>query len=155
MAKDKGKKAKRKGKKFGPSNAKMKKVTAPIVGPTKAAVPDPPAPIPEATVSAASGSENKTNVGASPVKANENENSKRINGFIFMCNSSTKIECYQYRVFGLPSGQKEVVEQIKPGAKLFLFDFQAKVLYGVYEATSAGKMNLEPTAFRGRFPAQV
>ena len=76
-------------------------------------------------------------------------------GYIFMCNGRTKPECYMYRVFGLPAGRREVIEKIKRGMKLFLFDYDSKCLYGVYEATTAGKLNWEATAFGGKFPAQV
>ncbi|XP_074302486.1 uncharacterized protein LOC141634084 [Silene latifolia] len=76
-------------------------------------------------------------------------------GYIFICNAKTKSDCFIYRVFGLPAIRIDVVEQIKPNAKLFLFDFDVKLLYGPYVADSVGKLALEPYAFGGRFPAQV
>ncbi|KAL5074998.1 hypothetical protein RYX36_013982 [Vicia faba] len=79
----------------------------------------------------------------------------KLSGFIFMCNQMTKPECYRYRVFALPAGRKHVVERINPGMHLFLFDTDAKLLYGIYLATSSGMLNIEPYAFGGRFPAQV
>ncbi|KAK6147985.1 hypothetical protein DH2020_018897 [Rehmannia glutinosa] len=151
MAKDKGKKLKTKGKKVGRPNAKIKKVKVPKVSPKETIVPALPAPLTDPVEATAS----NNNGTAARGKEKKREKAKHLSGFIFMCNPTTKLECYQYRVFGLPLGKKEVVEEIKPGAKLFLFDFEKKLLYGIYEATSAGKLNLEPAAFRGKFPAQV
>lgn len=150
MAKGKGKKSKRK-KKIGHSEAKTKKVKASEVTLIKSA---PPAPLTDANVTT-TGSESKNNVGTSLDKEKKNGQPKRLSGYIFMCNSTTKLDCYQYRVFGLSLGRKDMVEQIIPGIKLFLFDFEVKLLYGVYEATCTGKLNLEPGAFKGKFPAQV
>ncbi|KAF2596722.1 hypothetical protein F2Q68_00012476 [Brassica cretica] len=76
-------------------------------------------------------------------------------GYIFMCNGRTKPDCFRYRVFGIPRGGKGVVERIKPGMKLFLYDFEKRLLYGVYEATVGGKMDIEPDAFDKMYPAQV
>ncbi|CAH9106846.1 unnamed protein product [Cuscuta europaea] len=92
---------------------------------------------------------------SAPGEDEEKKASKSLSGFIFLCNGRSKPECYKYRVFGLPLSKVEVVEKIKTGTKLFLFDFDVKLLYGVYEATSNGKVGLEPLAFGGRFPAQV
>uniref|UniRef100_A0ACD5UT99 Uncharacterized protein n=1 Tax=Avena sativa TaxID=4498 RepID=A0ACD5UT99_AVESA len=76
-------------------------------------------------------------------------------GFIFMCSGATKPECFRYRVLGLPRGRLDDVSRIRRGAGLFLYDFDAKHLYGPYRADSDGGLALEPAAFQGRYPAQV
>ncbi|KAJ0986719.1 hypothetical protein J5N97_005075 [Dioscorea zingiberensis] len=79
----------------------------------------------------------------------------QMSGFIFICSKKTKEECYVNCVFGLPRNQLELVERINPGTRLFLFDFDEKLLYGIYHAITWGGADLVPGAFSGRFPAQV
>lgn len=76
-------------------------------------------------------------------------------GFIFLCNKKTKPRCFLYQVFGLSENQMKIVEKIKPGMKLFLFDYELKVLHGVYESVSEGRLDLESLAFNGKYLAQV
>lgn len=79
-------------------------------------------------------------------------------GAIFMANIRTKKECLRLKLFGLPSGMSDFVLHVKKGMTLFLFEFERRLLYGVFRATSDGEINIEPKAFRSsgkHFPAQV
>lgn len=79
-------------------------------------------------------------------------------GAIFMSNRMTIEECFEKKLFGLPYVQSDFVRGVKKGMILFLFEYEERKLYGVFEATSDGKMNINPEAYTSsgkRFPAQV
>ncbi|XP_052184591.1 uncharacterized protein LOC127796477 [Diospyros lotus] len=83
--------------------------------------------------------------------------SKRIEGMgmVFICNSETKKDCYHYKVLGLRSSKKEIVQKVYKGMRLFLFDVDLRLMYGIYKAKGPGGYNLESKAFKSAFPAQV
>ncbi|KAL8549216.1 hypothetical protein ACS0TY_008169 [Phlomoides rotata] len=92
-----------------------------------------------------------------PESSRKKKAKKRVEsmGMIFMCSSVTKKDCFQYRVFGLPEGKKADVEKIYTGMRLFLYDVDLKLMYGIYKAAGPGGYNIQPKAFKSQFPSQV
>ncbi|XP_011096808.1 uncharacterized protein LOC105175876 isoform X2 [Sesamum indicum] len=79
-------------------------------------------------------------------------------GAIFMSNAMTKKECFRRRIFALPSSKAEFVKHVKAGMVLFLFEFEKRQLFGVYQASTDGAMDIVPHGFKysgKHFPAQV
>ncbi|XP_023001553.1 uncharacterized protein LOC111495655 isoform X2 [Cucurbita maxima] len=79
-------------------------------------------------------------------------------GAIFMSNSMTITECFERKLFGLPCWLGNFVLQIKSGMILFLFEYENRVLHGVFQAVSDGAMNIVPHAYSSsgqQFPFQV
>jgi hypothetical protein len=84
-------------------------------------------------------------------------------GVIFGCTPATFEECMRIRLLGLRRKHISLVKSIIPlKTALFLFDFETKLLHGVYEATSQGGDNINPKAWTSNkksrsspYPAQV
>jgi len=76
-------------------------------------------------------------------------------GYVFLCSNRTEGECLEKKLFGSPKSEWGRVSQVKEGDILFLLNYQTNHLHGVFEAVSEGKMDIDPDAFDGRFPAQV
>ncbi|KAL3635766.1 hypothetical protein CASFOL_020313 [Castilleja foliolosa] len=85
-----------------------------------------------------------------------------IGGYIFVCNNDTMAENLKRQLFGLPPRYRDSVRSITPGLPLFLYNYSTHQLHGVFEASSFGGTNIDPTAWEdkknageSRFPAQV
>ncbi|XP_045830710.1 uncharacterized protein LOC123922010 [Trifolium pratense] len=71
-------------------------------------------------------------------------------------------ECLSKQLFGLPAPHFSYVKNIEPGLPLFLFNYSDRKLHGIFEASSKGKMYIDPYAWinddysdETQYPAQV
>uniref|UniRef100_A0A7N0ZSE4 DCD domain-containing protein n=1 Tax=Kalanchoe fedtschenkoi TaxID=63787 RepID=A0A7N0ZSE4_KALFE len=85
-----------------------------------------------------------------------------LGGYIFVCNNDTMQEDLKRLLFGLPPRYRDSVRAITPGLPLFLYNYTAHQLHGIFEAASFGGSNIDPTAWEdkkckgeSRFPAQL
>ncbi|CAH2072789.1 unnamed protein product [Thlaspi arvense] len=88
--------------------------------------------------------------------------SEVLGGYIFVCNNDTMLEDLKRQLFGLPPRYRDSVRTITPGLPLFLYNYTTHQLHGIFEATTFGGSNIDPTAWEdkkckgeSRFPAQV
>uniref|UniRef100_A0A061RAC4 Kelch-like protein 5-like n=1 Tax=Tetraselmis sp. GSL018 TaxID=582737 RepID=A0A061RAC4_9CHLO len=87
--------------------------------------------------------------------------SGRVKGAVFLCNDDSRAELEEKGLCGLARNYIGMVSRIKPGTPIFIFSFDEKLMFGVYETVTEGQLNLDPGAFGGaegkgsRFPAQV
>mmetsp|Transcript_23081 Transcript_23081/g.34184 ORF Transcript_23081/g.34184 Transcript_23081/m.34184 type:complete len:679 (+) Transcript_23081:1-2037(+) len=79
-----------------------------------------------------------------------------MNAFVFHCNSHTREECLERGLFGCPSGgQYGPHSKAKKGDLLFLADFSAWTVTGIFTAKTDAGLNLDKIAWNGRFPWQI
>lgn len=76
-------------------------------------------------------------------------------GHIFACTGKTEKECLDRMLFATSRLYGESVLAIKKGDPLFLLNLDTDTIHGVFVAKSAGKKDIEPEAWGGRYPYQV
>jgi hypothetical protein len=79
-----------------------------------------------------------------------------LNAFVFHCNAQTRDECLDRGLFGCPSGgQYGPHSKAKAGDLLFLADFSAWTVTGIFTAKCDAALNIEKSAWAGKFPWQI
>lgn len=78
-----------------------------------------------------------------------------IKGYIFLCSEHTEAECLERLLFGGGDKYEARVRGLKPGDKLFLYNYRTKELHGIFEAVTGLERDIVPDAWDGEFPQQV
>ena len=78
-----------------------------------------------------------------------------LRGYIFACTNASQQECFARFLFGTGRPYGAVAMRVKKGDFLFLLNLESDLLYGIFKASSDGKVNIEPDAWKGKYPYQV
>jgi DNA modification methylase len=76
-------------------------------------------------------------------------------GQVFACTTKTKSECFERLLFSTNRTYAPAAMRVKKDHFLFLLDLDNDLLYGVFKASSDAKMNIQPNAWKGKYPYQV
>ena len=79
-------------------------------------------------------------------------------GAVIISNHEIKQQFFEQKHFALPGYAATFIKKIRAGMLVFLFEHEERKLYGVFEATSDGAMNILPdtcASFCKLRPAQV
>jgi len=80
------------------------------------------------------------------------------NGYIFVCNDVTEQECFSKCLFGAPRSGWGQVSKICDTTAIFLLKRckrTAPIMYGVFLPWGRPGLNIDPSAWGGKFPSQV
>jgi transitional endoplasmic reticulum ATPase len=80
---------------------------------------------------------------------------KNIPCFFMLCTDGTENECLEKGLFGDREWRLPYLKSIKKGDCGFLLNISKDQLLGIFIAESEAKLNIDPGAWGGRFPAQV
>jgi len=78
-----------------------------------------------------------------------------VKGQVFASTNKSQEECFERQLFGTSKLYGASAFRVKKGDFLFLLNLDSDVLYGVFKASSDAGVNIEPEAWKGKYPYQV
>jgi DNA modification methylase len=78
-----------------------------------------------------------------------------VRGYIFACTNASQQECFERLLFGTGKPYGAAAMRVRKGNFLFLLNLESDLLYGIFKASSDGKVNIEADAWKGKYPYQV
>jgi len=76
-------------------------------------------------------------------------------GYSFLCNSRTELECFSRMLFASSGDKLAEMQKISPTTAIFLYCTTTQKLHGIFVASAQANINIDSSAFGGRFPAQI
>jgi len=78
-----------------------------------------------------------------------------VRGFFFACTAKSEAERLKRLLFGTEKTYGPIVLRIRNGDLLFLNNLTENTLLGIFKAVSNGNFNIQPDAWKGKYPYQV